>query len=408
MAETIQKALRVLKFGGTSVGSPNRIRRVAKIIESHHKLGDKILVVVSAMGDSTDELIELAQKVSPAATQLSHLRELDMLLSTGERISMALVSMALNDLGLNAISLTGSQSGIITSAEFGVAKIQEIKPMRIERHLSEGKIVIVAGFQGVSTEKEITTLGRGGSDTSAVALAIQLRAKEVIIYTDVDGIFNVDPRRVKVAKRIDVISWELALEAAARGAQVLDPRCVELAWKNKMPIRVASSFLDDPQFAYAKLSGTLVTEGDQIMLESSKVLNISIQNSLCSVVLSGMEKLDFVETFLSQMTHKGLFPKKWKLRDQALHILFDLKQREALTGQKIIEEYSPLTRISILGVGLTRDPAIVNKIGKCIEGCGLKVIEFNQSASVMDFIFESCSVEVENKIIETLNSDLMI
>jgi len=194
--------VRVLKFGGSSVGSPDRIRRVAKIIQSHEKSGDSIVVVVSAMGDTTDELIALAKKVSPKAEDLSHRREMDMLLTTGERISMALLSMALADLGLSAISLTGSQSGIITSSEFGEALIKEIKPIRIREALSQRKIVIVAGFQGVSEEKEITTLGRGGSDTSAVALGIALQAKQVVIYTDVDGFFSADPRKVPEAKKL--------------------------------------------------------------------------------------------------------------------------------------------------------------------------------------------------------------
>ena len=218
-------SLIVQKFGGTSVGSPERIQKVAKRIAHAHQAGDQLVVVVSAMGHSTDELIELAHAVSK---QPPH-REMDMLLSAGERISMALLSMALADCKVPALSLTGSQTGIITDASHRRARIQRILGDRVRAALSDGKVVIVAGFQGVSENREITTLGRGGSDTTAVALAAALRADRCEIYTDVDGVFSADPRLVEDAQVWDQIPHDLMVELATRGAGVLHPRSVELA-----------------------------------------------------------------------------------------------------------------------------------------------------------------------------------
>jgi aspartate kinase len=231
----------VQKYGGSSVADADGIKRVAQRIVKTRKGGDQVVVVVSAMGDTTDELIDLASQISPAPPA----RELDMLLTSGERISMAVLAMAIATLGYEARSFTGSQAGVITDATHGRARIIDVTPGRIQAALRDGAIPIVAGFQGVSqTTKDITTLGRGGSDTTAVALAAALNGDVCEIYTDVDGVFTEDPRLVRGARRIPAISYEEMLEMAACGAKVLIPRCVEYARRYEVPIHVRSSFSD--------------------------------------------------------------------------------------------------------------------------------------------------------------------
>jgi len=236
-------AIVVQKYGGSSVADADGIKRVAQRIVVTRKAGHSVVVVVSAMGDSTDELHDLARQVSP----LPPARELDMLLTSGERISMALLAMAIANLGLSARSFTGSQAGVITDDVHGKARIIDVTPGRISGALADGAIPIVAGFQGVSaTGKDITTLGRGGSDTTAVALAAALNADVCEIYTDVDGIFTADPRIVPTARRIPAIKYEEMLEMAASGAKILQLRCVEYARRYDVPIHVRSSFSNRP------------------------------------------------------------------------------------------------------------------------------------------------------------------
>lgn len=238
----------VQKYGGSSVSDAERIKRVAERIVATKKAGHDVCVVVSAMGDTTDELLDLAQQVSP----LPPGRELDMLLTAGERISMALLAMAIQSLGLSARSFTGSQAGVITDSTHGKARIIDVTPGRITTALAEGHIAIVAGFQGVSQDsKDITTLGRGGSDTTAVALAAALKAEVCEIYSDVDGVYTADPRIVPNAKHLPTVSYEEMLELAASGAKILHLRCVEYARRYDVPLVVRSSFSQKP--------GTLIT-----------------------------------------------------------------------------------------------------------------------------------------------------
>ncbi|MHA7987791.1 aspartate kinase [Rathayibacter sp. CAU 1779] len=245
-------ALIVQKYGGSSVADPESIKRVAKRIVETRKAGNEVVVAVSAMGDTTDELIDLAHEVTP----IPEPRELDMLLTAGERISMALLAMAIKSMGYDARSFTGSQAGMITDARHGAARIVDVTPGRIREALDEGAIVIVAGFQGFSREsRDITTLGRGGSDTTAVALAAALDASVCEIYTDVDGVFTSDPRVVPLAKKIDHITSEEMLELAAAGAKVLHIRAVEYARRHGVTLHVRSSFNN--------------TEGTYVLNESS-------------------------------------------------------------------------------------------------------------------------------------------
>ncbi len=263
----------VQKYGGSSVADATSIKRVAQRIVATKKAGHDVVVVVSAMGDTTDELIDLANQVAP----LPPGRELDMLLTAGERISMAVLAMAIGNLGQEARSFTGSQAGVITDAEHGRAKIIDVTPGRIEAALVEGAVAIVAGFQGVSqTTKDITTLGRGGSDTTAVALAAALKADVCEIYTDVDGIFTADPRIVPTAQQIPRISYEEMLEMAASGAKILHLRCVEYARRNDIPIHVRSSFSDK--------TGTWVVKTEDAIKEGSTEKEGNMEQAIISGV----------------------------------------------------------------------------------------------------------------------------
>ncbi len=248
----------VMKFGGASVATPEHFEKIADIIIAKKMKKDRIVIVVSAMGDTTDRLIALANKVNPDPPR----REYDMLVTVGERISIALLAMALAKKNHEAVSFTGSQSGIITCMKHSEATIMDVRPNRLTKSLEEGKIVIVAGFQGVSLDKEITTLGRGGSDTSAVALGVALKADRVEFYKDVLGIYDKDPNKNKDAKLLPKLSYSGALAIARNGSNVLHSRCIELAEKNNIPLLI-SSFIRDSK---GKINGTLIHEYNNLRL----------------------------------------------------------------------------------------------------------------------------------------------
>ena len=266
----------VQKYGGSSLADAERIRHVAARIAGGRAAGSDLVVVVSAMGDTTDDLIELAAQI----TDEPDLRELDLLLATGEHMSGTLVAMALHALGQPAISLTGAQAGIRTDASHGRARIANVDPLRVQHELERGRIVIVAGFQGATDESlltgEVTTLGRGGSDTTAVALAARLGAERCEIYTDVDGIYTADPRIVTNARLLAVIGYEEMLELAIQGAQVIQSRAVELGWVNGVEIAVRSSFSDNP--------GTLIGE-DRDVEQRNKVRGLATDRNVAKLTL---------------------------------------------------------------------------------------------------------------------------
>ncbi|MCK4176060.1 aspartate kinase [Aciditerrimonas ferrireducens] len=265
----------VQKFGGTSVGDAERIREVADHVARTRRQGKEVVVVVSAMGKTTDDLLRLADDVSPVQPA----RELDMLLTAGERVSMALLCMALAGLGVDAVSFTGSQAGIITDTDHTRARILEVRADRLREALADGKVPVVAGFQGVSTARDVTTLGRGGSDTTAVALAAALGAEVCEIYTDVTGVFTADPRVVPTARRLARISFEEMLDLAASGGRVLQLRSVEFARNHGVPLHVRSSFTWEP--------GTWVVEEDASM-ENAVVTAVAHDTSEAKVTVTGV------------------------------------------------------------------------------------------------------------------------
>lgn len=275
-------ALIVQKFGGSSVADAESIKRVAKRIVETRRAGNEVVVAVSAMGDTTDELLDLAAECTP----LPEPRELDMLLTAGERISMALLAMTIKSMGVEALSFTGSQAGMITTAEHGAAKIVDVTPGRVRDALDEGAIAIVAGFQGFNRDsRDITTLGRGGSDTTAVALAAALGADVCEIYTDVDGVFTTDPRVVPRAAKIDAITAEEMLELAASGAKVLHLRAVEYARRHGVALHVRSSFSDaEGTIVYDPAKGH--PKGEQV--EEPIITGIAAEKSEAKVTVAGV------------------------------------------------------------------------------------------------------------------------
>jgi aspartate kinase len=337
----------VMKFGGTSVADPEKIRRVAGRLVAAKRDGARVVGVVSAMVYHTDELRALAHDVSPQPKP----RELDMLISVGERISCALVAMAISDLGTDAISLTGSQAGIVTDTAHGKAKIVEVKAHRIHRALDEDRVVLVAGFQGVSTEYEVTTLGRGASDLTAVALAAALGADACEIYTDVDGVFTADPRVVPEAQKLHAVSYEEMLEMAASGAKVLQLRSVEFARGHAVRLHVRSTFTDEP--------GTWIGEEDARMLE--KALISGVTHTVDEVVweVEDVRPADLFEALAAaevnvdtiiQMDSRIVFSAPVEDRAQAEGALGGLGARFA--------ERDGLGKVSIVGAGMRSHPGV--------------------------------------------------
>lgn len=274
-------ALIVQKFGGSSVGDAEKIKHVANRVIETQKAGNQVVVVVSAMGDTTDELMDLANQVTDNPSP----RELDMLLTAGERISMALLALAINAAGAQSRSFTGSQAGIVTDSKHGNARIAEVTPDRIREALDEGDIAIVAGFQGFNREtRDITTLGRGGSDTTAVALAAALNADVCEIYSDVDGVYTADPRQIPAARKLDHIDVESMLELAAAGAKILHIRAVEFARRHNVDLRVRSTFSNDP--------GTRVISGNRgENMEESVVSGVATDKSQTKIIVVGIPDL---------------------------------------------------------------------------------------------------------------------
>ncbi len=384
-------ALLVLKFGGTSVGNPERIRTVAKRIAAAKADGNDLVVVVSAMGKTTDELLALANEVSTAPPG----REVDMLLTAGERISMALLSMALADLGVKALSFTGSQSGIITTNHHRRARIETILGDRVRKATKEGAVAIVAGFQGMSREKEITTLGRGGSDTTAVALAAVLGAIRCDIYTDVDGVFSADPRLVPNARRIPRIGHDHMVELAQRGASVLHPRSIELAQKFKVPLWVRNSLA--PVGAEDNRGGTEVVDLAKGMhgsggMEAPEVVGITHDSDKVLIVLELMRP-SAAGTVWDAATAAGLAILAPDFFEGTLRFFVD--QDAVSDWQKAchtlsvdgflraVEIHQNLVPVSVVGSRLTQDGRILAAVFEILDRNGISVTMGQASSLVI-------------------------
>jgi aspartate kinase len=351
----------VMKFGGTSVADPEKIRRVASRLVESKKAGNRVVAVVSAMGQHTDELVSLAYEVSPRPKP----RELDMLISVGERISCALVAMAIADLGLDAISLTGSQAGIVTDTVHGKAKIVEVRAHRIHEALDSDRIVLVAGFQGVSTDFDITTLGRGGSDTTAVALAAALGADAWEIYTDVDGVFTADPRLVPEARKLHAVSYEEMLEMAASGAKVLALRSVEFARNHGVKLHVRSTFTGE--------EGTWVTEEDERMLEKAMISGVTHTLEDAVYRVSGTERADLFEALAEAAVSVDT------IIQTGDDIVFsapieDRASTEAVLGRLDAnwEERDDLGKVSVVGAGMKSHPGIAARTFQTLRDLGVE------------------------------------
>jgi aspartate kinase len=351
----------VMKFGGTSVADPEKIRRVAARLVATKRAGSRVVAVISAMGYHTDELLELAHQVSPRPKP----RELDMLISVGERISCALVAMAISDLGTDAISLTGSQAGIVTDTVHGKAKIVEVKAHRIHRELDEGRIVLVAGFQGVSTSYDVTTLGRGGSDTTAVALAAALGADACEIYTDVDGVFTADPRLVPNAQKLHAVSYEEMLEMAASGAKVLQLRSVEFARNHGVMVHVRSTFTEEP--------GTWIREEDERMLEKALISGVTHTLEEAVYEVEGVRPADLFEALAAaevnvdtiiQMDSRIVFSAPVEDRPHA-------EQALGALGVGFAEQEG-LGKVSVVGAGMKSHPGVAARTFATLRELGVE------------------------------------
>jgi aspartate kinase len=372
----------VQKYGGSSVADAEGIKRVAKRIVEAKKNGHQVVVVVSAMGDTTDELIDLAQQVSPIPAG----REFDMLLTAGERISMALLAMAIKNLGHEAQSFTGSQAGVITDSVHNKARIIDVTPGRIRTAIDEGNIAIVAGFQGVSQDKkDITTLGRGGSDTTAVALAAALDAEVCEIYTDVDGVFTADPRVVKKARKIDWISFEDMLELASSGSKVLLHRCVEYARRYNIPIHVRSSF--------SGLKGTWVSsepQGDQPM-EQAIISGVAHDTSEAKVTVVGVPdkpgeaatifraiadaqiNIDMVVQNVSAAS-TGLTDISFTLpKTDGRKALEALEKTKGAVGFESLRYDDQIAKISLVGAGMKTNPGVTASFFEALSNAGVNI-----------------------------------
>ncbi|HET9596871.1 MAG TPA: aspartate kinase [Anaeromyxobacteraceae bacterium] len=351
----------VQKYGGSSVADVERMRRVAARVAARRRAGDDVCVVVSAMGDTTDELLALAKQVSDAPPR----RELDMLLTAGERISMALLCMALDREGVAAVSFTGSQSGIITTSAHAAARIVEVRPTRVRDALAAGKVVIVAGYQGVSREKEVTTLGRGGSDTTAVALAAALAA-DCEIYSDVAGVFTGDPRVVPEARRLERLSYDEMQELAHAGARVLNAQAVEFAREQGIAIHARSTFGGPEETVVAAASRDHPQRVAGVASQTSVAL-VSVEPALLPRALGALEREGAEATQLAAGDGEALLA--FPLDD--VHALASLAAglREA-TGGRARLEVEGLGAVSVVGTGLAAGHRVLREVTRTLETLG--------------------------------------
>jgi aspartate kinase len=386
----------VQKYGGTSVGDAARIQAVAERIVRARNDGHQVVVVVSAMGHTTDELLAMAQDIAAVPNG----RELDLLLTAGERIAMSLLAIAVNSLGCPAASYTGSQAGIITDTQHGNAKIIDIRPGRIHEALSQGKVVIVAGFQGMSTAYDVTTLGRGGSDTTAVALAASLGAEFCEIFTDVPGVFTADPRIERSARRLHAVSYEEMLELAASGARVLQTRSVEYARRSGMLLHVRSSFSDE--------DGTWIVEEDQRM-EQAMISGVAHDSGEVKVTLQGVpdrpgvaatvfravaDEGVSVDMIVQNVSHDGLADISFTAPKSELARLGPLMDRVVKEiGAERSDIDDGVAKVSLVGAGIKSDPGVAADMFSAMAEEGINIEMISTSSIRVSCVVRAADAE---------------
>ncbi|WP_417214796.1 aspartate kinase [Alcanivorax sp.] len=377
-------ALIVQKYGGTSVGTVERIQAVAEKVAGFHKRGDQVVVVVSAMSGETNRLIELANGVTDKPSP----REMDVLVSTGEQVTIALLSMALQKQGLNARSYTGSQIPLRTDNTYSKARIEEIDDKKVRADLEGGSVVVVAGFQGVDGDGNITTLGRGGSDTTAVALAAALKADECQIYTDVDGVYTTDPRVVDNARRLDSITFEEMLEMASQGSKVLQIRSVEFAGKYNVPLRVLSSFQDGP--------GTLITVEDEVDMEKPVISGIAFTRDEAKIIVRGAPDTPGIAyKILGPVSAENIEVDMIVQnvgKDGAADFTFTVHRNDFARAQEALRNASEelgnpeiigddkIAKVSLVGVGMRSHAGVASKMFEALanEGVNIEMISTSE------------------------------
>ncbi len=391
----------VQKYGGTSVGNPERILNVARRVVETQRAGNSVVVVVSAMSGVTDGLIKLARQVSEQPTD----REMDVLLATGEQTTIALTAMAIHSLGAKAISLTGAQAGIITDGIHTKAKIANITPRQIRKHLNEGYICIVAGFQGQTLQGHITTLGRGGSDLTAIAIAAALKAKMCEIYTDVDGVYTCDPRVVPDARKLETIDYDELLEMASSGSKVMQSRSVEFAKKFKVPFEVRSSFNTN--------RGTIVKE-EPLGLENVVVRGISIERNQAKVTITNVpdkpgtasriftalaEANVIIDVIVQNVSVSGTTDISFTMNGDELEKLggmIDAVAREIGAGE--VTKKKGVAKLSVVGIGMRSHSGVAAKLFECLGNGGVNIQMISTSEIKIAVIIDETKIEAAAKL----------
>ena len=395
-------SLIVQKFGGTSVADSGRLRRVAQIITDTYKAGNQVVAVLSAQGDTTDELIEKAREINPGAST----REMDMLLSTGEQISVALCAMAVEALGFPVVSLTGWQAGVVTHTVSMKARIKKVDTERIEAELDARRIVIVTGFQGINRYDDVTTLGRGGSDTSAVALAASLHADLCQIYTDVDGVYTADPRLVPHARKLDEVTYNEMLELATLGAQVLHNRSVEMAKKYNVSLEVLSSFSGNP--------GTKVKEVAKRM-EKSYISSVAKDTNIARIALLGVPNeigTSFkVFSLLAQHNINVDIILQGIGHEEGKDICFTVAQSDLAMAEKLLRENqerirfrvletnADVAKVSVVGAGVIGNPGVAAKLFEALYDAGININMISTSEIKISVLVERRDAEKAVQVI---------
>lgn len=391
----------VQKYGGTSIGSIEKIKAVAGKVADRKKEGVDIIVVVSAMSGETDKLVNLAHQIS----EIPERREFDILLSTGERVTIALLTMALHSLGCDAISLTGRQSGIITDSSYTRAKIKYITGKRIREALNKGKVVVVAGFQGIDEHENVTTLGRGGSDTTAVAIAAALKAEVCEIYTDVEGVFTTDPNIVPYARKLDRISYEEMLEMASLGAKVLHSRCIEFGKRYNIPILVKSTFGGG--------EGTLVT--DEVNMEESEVTGIAYNKNQAKITITRVpdrpgiaaqifgrvSKADIVvDMIIQNVSEGGLTDVSFTVqKSDAKKTLLLIKELVSVIGAEDVKIDENITKISIIGAGMQGQSGIATNMFSSLAKENINIMMISTSEIKISCIINAKYTELAVRVL---------